>query len=97
MSAEGVRIRVQVIPQASRDEIVLCDEEEPIRVRVTSAPVEGAANRSLVELFSRRLRLGKSKIKVVSGLRSKNKVVEVKGASSLQAVTEKLRGAGPEK
>ena len=59
MSAEGVRIRVQVIPQASRDEIVLCDEEEPIRVRVTSAPVEGAANRSLVELFSRKLRLSK--------------------------------------
>ncbi len=59
MSAESVRIRVQVIPQVSRDEIVLCDEEEPIRVRVTSAPVEGAANRSLVELFSRRLRLGK--------------------------------------
>ncbi len=97
MSAEGVRIRVQVIPRASRDEIVFCDEEEPIRVRVTSAPVEGAANRSLVELFSRRLRLGKSKIRVVSGLRSKNKVVEVEGASSLQAVTEKLRGAGPEK
>ena len=90
MSVEGVRIRVRVSPRASRDEIVSCDEAEPIRVSVTSAPVEGAANRHLVALLARKLRVGKSKVRVVSGLRSRNKVVEVQGASSLQAVTKKL-------
>ncbi len=93
MSVDGVRIRVRVVPRTLRDEIIWCNEAEAIRIRVTRAPVKGAVNRRVAELLARKLRVGKSKVRVVSGLKSRNKVVEVAGESSLRAVTERLKVA----
>ena len=52
-----------------------------IKVRVAAPPVEGAANQALVEFLANRLRIPKSRVRVVSGLTSRRKVLEIEGVS----------------
>jgi uncharacterized protein (TIGR00251 family) len=59
------------------------------QVRLTSPPVEGAANSALVKLLAKELGVARGKVKVVAGERSRQKVVEVSGLS-LNQVRELL-------
>ena len=75
---ESVRIRVRVKPRSSREAIEGW-EDEVLVVRLTSPPVEGAANTSLVRLVSKTLKIAKGKVRIVAGEKSRNKVLEVNG------------------
>ena len=50
-----------------------------IRVRVRESPVDGQANRALIAFLADRLGIPKSAVRIVFGLRSHNKVVELTG------------------
>ena len=52
-----------------------------IKVRVAAPPVEGAANQALVEFVAKLLSLPKSRVRLVSGLTSRRKVLEIEGMS----------------
>jgi uncharacterized protein YggU (UPF0235/DUF167 family) len=47
-------------------------------VRTRVAPVEGQANLRVIELLAQYFKLPKSSIKIVRGLKSKNKIFEIK-------------------
>ena len=66
-----MRIRIKVIPNASKDEVV---EGEPFIVRTRSPPTKGKANRSVVKLLSKHFG---SDVRIVSGASSREKWVEV--------------------
>jgi len=66
-----MKIRIKVIPNASKDEVV---EGEPLIVRTRSPPTKGKANRSVVKLLSKHFG---SDVKIVSGASSREKWVEV--------------------
>jgi uncharacterized protein len=72
------KLQVKLQPGASRDEIVGW-EGDALRVRVTSPPVEGRANRALIELLAKRLRVAKSNVSISAGLAARSKVVSVEG------------------
>ncbi|HWV58005.1 MAG TPA: DUF167 domain-containing protein [Longimicrobiales bacterium] len=76
----AVRLRVRVQPRASRTEIA-GEHDGALRVRLTSPPVEGAANRQLVELLADTFRIPKSAVRVVSGESGRSKLVELEGVS----------------
>jgi uncharacterized protein YggU (UPF0235/DUF167 family) len=61
-----------------------------LRIRVTAPPVEGRANRAVVGLLARCLRIPKSSIKIAAGGRSPVKVVEAEGLDPATAL-ERLR------
>jgi hypothetical protein len=73
-----VRLRVQ--PRASRDEIVAW-QDDALRVRVTAPPVEGEANAAVRTLLARTLGVAPSRVEVVRGDRSRDKLVRVVGLS----------------
>ena len=50
-----------------------------LRVRVAAAPVDGAANVSLLRLLAAELEVAPSALRVVAGASSRVKVVEVEG------------------
>lgn len=77
----GVRFTVRVQPRASRSEVA-GSYGEGIKIRLTSPPVEGAANAALIAFLSRALRVPKSDIRIIRGERSRSKVVEVLGIDS---------------
>jgi len=71
-----VHFAVRLIPRASRTAVAGV-REGVLHVRVTAAPVNGAANRALTELIGKALRLGPSTIRIESGATSPRKRLSV--------------------
>jgi uncharacterized protein len=76
--ADGVRIRVRVVPRASRTELVGFHGDE-LRIRLTAPPVDGAANAALVSFLADRLAVPRSTVRLLSGETSRSKVVLIAG------------------
>lgn len=77
---EGVVIRLHLQPRASKTEICGFQGEE-LKVRVTSPPVDDAANRLCTEFFAKMFRLPKSSVTIVSGHKSRHKRILLAGAN----------------
>lgn len=90
-TAEGATFSVHVQPRASRVEI--CGVQgDALKVRLTSPPVDDAANRQLEEFIAKSLRQAKSKVSVISGAKSRHKRILVRGMDA-QAVALLLNEA----
>ena len=79
MGGREITINVLVQPRASRNEVLGIDEAGRVRVRVTAPPVEGAANKSLIELLARHFGVPRRNITIVSGSKGRRKKVKVAG------------------
>lgn len=71
-------IRVKVVPRSSRNEI-LGREGEGYKVKVTSPPVEGMANKALTALLAEKLGIPKGDIEITAGKTSRMKTVRIHG------------------
>lgn len=70
---DGVLIRIRIVPNSSRNEIIL--EEEFIKVKVTAQPIENKANKALIEFLSKQFKLPKTSIQIIKGETSKAKTI----------------------
>ena len=61
-----------------------------MRLRVQAPPVEGAANEAVCRFLAKALGVGKSKVRLVQGERSREKTIEIAGLSA-QDVRARLR------
>jgi len=77
---EETLLSLRVQPRASRDEIVGW-QDASLRLRVTAPPVGGAANAAVALLLARALGVPPSSIRVVRGLRGRDKLVSITGLS----------------
>jgi len=71
-------IRIKLLPRSSKSQ-VMGKEGEFYKVKVNSPPVDGEANKELIFLISKRLRIPKGSIEIISGKTSRMKVVRVTG------------------
>lgn len=80
-SPEGVVVNVRAQPRSSRSGVdgVVADA---LKVRLRSAPVDGKANRELVETVADAFDLPKSRVKFKSGETSKSKRIILCGVSA---------------
>jgi uncharacterized protein len=62
-----------------------------LRVRVSAAPVDGAANDAVVAVLADALDVPRSFIEIVKGNRSRNKIVSVRGLSREELETRVTR------
>lgn len=67
---------VRLIPRAARNAVGGV-RDGVLHVRVTAAPVDGAANRALIDLLAKVLRLGPTLIRIESGAMSSRKRLSV--------------------
>ena len=67
---------IRLIPRASRNAVAGV-REGVLHVRVTAAPVNGAANRALLALLGTQLRIGPTAIRIESGATSSRKRLSV--------------------
>lgn len=83
--ADGILLRLHLQPRASRTEICGVQGEE-LKVRVTSPPVDDAANRLCTEFFAGIMRVAKSKVAITSGHRSRHKTISISGIGRAKAL-----------
>lgn len=72
-----MKVRIRVLPRSSKNEVVGEMADGTLKIKLTSPPVDGKANESLVKLLAEHYSVSKNKIKIVSGLTSKNKIIEI--------------------
>lgn len=77
---DGVVIRLHLQPRASKTEICGLQGDE-LKVRVTSPPVDDAANRLCTEFFAKLFKTAKSNVTIVAGQKSRHKRLQIAGAS----------------
>ena len=71
-------IRIKLLPRSSRNQI-LGLEHDTFRVKVTAPPVDGKANKTLIEFLAKRLGVSKGSVKIVSGKTGRLKRVLIHG------------------
>jgi len=71
-------VTVKVVPRSSINQIVGF-EEDILKVKVKSAPVDGSANRDLIVLLSKCVKLAKEKVEIISGHKSRLKKIRFYG------------------
>jgi uncharacterized protein (TIGR00251 family) len=76
-SGDVVRFSVRLQPRASKNEITGL-QGVSLKVRVTAPPVDGMANEALIEILSQTLQISRRDVRIVSGLTSRTKVVEIR-------------------
>jgi uncharacterized protein len=77
----GVRVPIVVTPRAAANEIGPV-EAGRLRLRVSAAPVDSAANAAIVRLLAERLGVPRSQVGIVSGTTARRKIVEVVGLTA---------------
>jgi len=81
-----MRISIRVKPKSRTQDVIppspqlLPDSKEPYVIKLKSAPKKGAANKELIELLAEHFRVTKKQIQIVSGVTSRNKIVEIRPA-----------------
>ena len=74
----GLEVQLHVQPRAKRCEISGI-HNGAIKVKVTAPPVDDAANRAIIQLFSTLLGVPKSSVSIRTGSKSRNKVLKING------------------
>jgi len=84
----GLEIRLHVQPRAKRSEISGV-YNGALKIKVTAPPVDDAANRAVIEYLASFLGVSKSGVSILSGAKSKDKVLLIKNVS-LEELRKKL-------
>jgi uncharacterized protein len=79
----GVTIEVKVEPRSSKRQITGIMDGTILKVKLTAPPVDGSANEQLIELIAEETGVKKSWIRIVRGLSSKRKLVEITGVEKI--------------
>lgn len=78
---DGVRFDVLAKPKASRNAVIGI-HDGALKIAVTAAPERGKANKAIINMLSKQLKIPKNSIKIVSGETSSRKIIEINGVSS---------------
>lgn len=70
-----MKIQVKVQPNSRTEEV--SQEGDRFIVKVKEPPKEGKANQAVIKLLSQHFGVPQSHIKILSGLRGKNKVFQI--------------------
>lgn len=76
---DGSRITLQVVPRASKTEVVGAYGDDALRLRLAAPPVDGKANKELLRFLSETLGVPARALELVAGQTGRRKVVRVAG------------------
>ena len=70
-----MKINIRVIPNSKKDVIV--KENEKLKIHLKAKAVNNEANKYLIEILSEYFNVKKNNVKIVKGLKSREKIIEV--------------------
>jgi uncharacterized protein (TIGR00251 family) len=77
---DSVSFAVRAVPRASRSGVA-GEQDGALKVRLAAPPVDGEANAELIRVLADFFNVSRSKVSVIAGHSSKNKIVRIHGIS----------------
>ena len=87
-TTNGIIFNVKLVPNSSFSKIVDYTEEY-VRIKISAPPIENKANKELIDFCSKLFDVNKSKLKIVSGDKSKLKKILIQD-TSFEVISQKL-------
>ena len=77
-----ITIYIKVITKTSYDKVIedntdLFDGKRTIKIKTTAAPIDGEANKKIIEILAKYFSRARSKIKITHGLSNCSKIVQI--------------------
>jgi len=69
----GVMLSIKVIPNSSKNELIYKDGA--LRLKITTPPVDGKANKFVTEFLSKKFKIPKTSIEIIRGDSTREKLI----------------------
>jgi len=70
-------IKVKAYPSAGKKEIIK-KEEDSFEIWIKEKPIQGQANRAVISVLVKYLNIDRTKIRLIKGGKTRNKIFEIK-------------------
>ena len=70
---DGIIVNIKISPNARNNEIIKTADE--VKIKITAQPVDGKANKALIEFLSKEFKIPKTYISILKGETSKEKTI----------------------
>lgn len=70
---DGIVINIKISPNAKKNEII--NEGEITKIKITAQPIDGKANKAVIEFLSKTFKIPKTSMKILKGETSKEKTI----------------------
>ena len=89
----GITFWLKVKPRSSKERLIF-DSSHELRLEVHASPTEGEANRACIQFLARALRLPQSSVAIVSGEKSRRKLIRIdtRSGPEISATISRLAG-----
>ena len=77
---DGILLRIRISPNSAKNQITF--DGEIIKIKVTAQPIEGKANKAVIEYLSKQIKVPKTSIEIVKGDTSKEKTLFIRTSDS---------------
>ena len=76
ITGNDIIIKVKIVPGSSKNKIIGA-YNDALKITITAPPVEGKANKKCIAYLAKYFDVAKSKIEIISGQTSKNKLIRI--------------------
>lgn len=70
---DGLIVNIKISPHSKKNKII--KEKEFVKIKITAQPIDGKANKALIEFLSKNFKIPKTSIKILKGETSKEKTI----------------------
>lgn len=72
-----MKVSIEVKPGSKKGPLVEKESDGSLAVYVREKAIEGAANEAVIELLAEHFNVSKGRVRIISGAKSRSKVVEI--------------------
>ena len=77
----NIIIKSKIVPNSSKDRIMGI-HNNALKIAIAAPPVEGKANKKCISFLAKYFDIAKSKIEIISGINSKDKLIKINDINS---------------
>lgn len=78
-------LEVRIQTKANKNKI-LGEYDGRLKIAINSPPIDGRANKALIDFLAKEFKVPKSNVKIVKGLKSKYKSVVISGIDNIKKI-----------
>ena len=72
----GILLKIRIAPNSAKNQFII--DGDIIKLKITAQPIEGKANKAVIEYLYKQFKVPKTSIEIVKGDTSKDKTILIK-------------------